>query len=119
MSDSRAYWQWTLTLKLDGEDIIIPGSTDAPGNSTKDTILPGILSDIFGDIGNQGEPMSGLEITHQSVRDYVAARKRGDSATAERIKNEVIARFESRTTDGAELVELGRAVERLRPSEDL
>ncbi|MFD8088659.1 hypothetical protein [Streptomyces malaysiensis] len=49
MSGSRAYWQWTLTLKVDGEDIVIPGSTDAPGNSTKDTILPGILSDIFGD----------------------------------------------------------------------
>lgn len=62
--------------------------------------------------------MSDLEITHQSVRDYIAAKECGDGATAQQIKTEVIARFETRTTDGTELVELGRAIERLRLSED-
>lgn len=61
--------------------------------------------------------MSELKITHQSVRDYIAAKKRGDNATAEQIKSEVIARYNTRTTDGSELAELGRAIERLRLSE--
>lgn len=63
--------------------------------------------------------MSELKITHQSVRDYIAAKKSGDSSTAQRIKTEAIARFETRTTDGTELVELGRAIEYLSLGEDL
>lgn len=54
------------------------------------------------------------EPAHQSVRDYIAAKKRGDRATTDRIKNEIIARFESRTTDGTEIAELGRAMEHVR-----
>ncbi|OMI34404.1 hypothetical protein [Streptomyces sparsogenes] len=63
--------------------------------------------------------MPDLEITHQSVRDYIAAKKRGDEKTSGRIKDEVIARFETRITDGTELVELGRAIERFHLGEDL
>ena len=36
--------------------------------------------------------MSDLEITHQSVRDYVAALLRGDRATTERITREIVER---------------------------
>jgi transposase len=54
-----------------------------------------------------------MQYTHQSVRDYVAAMERGDRAETDRIKSEVIARFEARTTDGSELVELGRAAEQI------
>ncbi|MFJ4637579.1 hypothetical protein ACIP69_18385 [Streptomyces hygroscopicus] len=53
------------------------------------------------------------------MRDYIAARKSGASAAAQQIKAEVIARFETRTTDGAELVELGRVIERFHLGEDL
>ncbi|MGW3427953.1 hypothetical protein ACWDHW_08350 [Streptomyces melanosporofaciens] len=61
--------------------------------------------------------MSDLEITHQSVRDYIAAKKNGAGAMAQQIKTDIIARFETRTTDGTEIVELGRAIERLRLNE--
>lgn len=44
--------------------------------------------------------------THQSVREYVAAKKRGDRATTDRIVAEVKARFATRTTDGSEAREL-------------
>lgn len=57
--------------------------------------------------------MPDMQITHQSVRDYIAARERGDRAETERIKSEVITRFETRTTDGSEITELGRAAERV------
>lgn len=40
---------------------------------------------------------------HQTVRDYAAARERGDRATSDRLKDEAIARFATRTTDGTEL----------------
>ena len=49
------------------------------------------------------------ETRHQSVRDYIAARSRGDAETASRIKDEVIQRFETRTTDGTEMRDLGEA----------
>lgn len=44
--------------------------------------------------------------THQSVRDYVEAKKRGDRATTDRIVREVTARFDTRKTDGSEAAEL-------------
>lgn len=50
-----------------------------------------------------------MAYTHQSVRDYVAAKKRGDTATTDRIVTEVKARFATRTTDGSEIAELTRA----------
>ncbi|MGQ4343562.1 hypothetical protein [Streptomyces sp. SAS_275] len=53
--------------------------------------------------------MPDLEITHQSVRDYIAAKKRGDRRTTDRIVAEVQARFATRETDGSEAAELGHA----------
>lgn len=50
-----------------------------------------------------------MQYTHQSVRDYVAAKKRGDRVTTDRIVAEVTARFATRTTDGSEAAELGDA----------
>ena len=50
-----------------------------------------------------------MQTTHQSVRDYIAARERGDRAETERIKNEAIARFNTRTTDGTELRDMTEA----------
>lgn len=50
-----------------------------------------------------------METEHQSVRDYIAARQRGDRAETERLKNEAIARFETRTTDGTELRDMTQA----------
>lgn len=47
-----------------------------------------------------------MEYTHQTVKDYVAAKKRGDRATTDRIVAEVTARFDTRTTDGTEAAEL-------------
>jgi hypothetical protein len=57
--------------------------------------------------------MSDLKVTHQSVHDYIAARRRGDRVETDRIKREVIARYESRSTDGTELLQLGQAAERV------
>jgi cobalamin biosynthesis protein CobD/CbiB len=53
--------------------------------------------------------MPDLEITHQSVRDYIDAKKRGDRATTDRIRREVQARFARRDTDGTEMAQLGEA----------
>jgi hypothetical protein len=50
-----------------------------------------------------------METRHQSVRDYIAARERGDRAETERLKNEAIARFNTRTTDGTELRDMTEA----------
>ncbi|HEY9375234.1 hypothetical protein [Streptomyces sp.] len=50
-----------------------------------------------------------MDTQHQSVRDYIAARKRGDRAETERLKNEAIARFNTRTTDGTELRDMTEA----------
>lgn len=47
-----------------------------------------------------------MEYTHQSVKDYVAAKKRGDRTTTDRIVAQVKARFETRTTDGSEAAQL-------------
>ena len=44
--------------------------------------------------------------THQSVRDYVTAKQRGDTKTTDRIVREVGDRFATRTTDGSEAAEL-------------
>jgi hypothetical protein len=58
-------------------------------------------------------------ITHQSVRDYIAAKKRGDQATTDRIIAEVTARFDTRTTDGSEARELFEATMSVRFGEGL
>jgi hypothetical protein len=63
--------------------------------------------------------MSDLKITHQSVRDYVAAKKRGDRKTTDRIIAEAKARFDTRTTDGSEMAQLGHASMHVRFGEDL
>lgn len=57
--------------------------------------------------------MSDLKITHQSVHDYIAAKKRGDRATTDRIRSEVQARFARRDTDGSEMQQLGEAAARV------
>lgn len=55
-----------------------------------------------------------LEITHQSVHDYIAAKKRGDRATTDRIIAEVQARFATRKTDGSEAAQLLHATMHVR-----
>ncbi|MGW0577731.1 hypothetical protein ACWD25_17555 [Streptomyces sp. NPDC002920] len=47
-----------------------------------------------------------MEITHQSVRDYADARKRGDRPTADRVRQAAQDRFNTRTTDGSELAQM-------------
>jgi hypothetical protein len=46
---------------------------------------------------------------HQSVRDFVAAMQRGDSAAAERIAHEITQRHERGTAARGELSELSWA----------
>jgi len=60
-----------------------------------------------------------MEYTHESVKDYVAAKKHGDRATTDRIVAEVAARFDTRTTDGSEAAELLDATMSVRLGEDL
>lgn len=60
-----------------------------------------------------------MEYTHQTVKDYVAAKKRGDRATTSRIVAEVTARFDTRTTDGSEAAELLDATMSVQFGEDL
>ena len=55
-----------------------------------------------------------MQYTHDSVNEYVKAKKRGDRATTDRIVAEVTARFNTRTTDGSEIAELGEASMRVR-----
>lgn len=50
-----------------------------------------------------------MEPKYQSTRDYLAAKKTGDTATTDRIVAEVTARFNTRTTDGTEAAELLQA----------
>lgn len=50
-----------------------------------------------------------METRYQTVRDYIAARKRGDRATTDRIVKEVTDRYNTRTTDGSELGDLMEA----------
>lgn len=57
--------------------------------------------------------------THQSVRDYIAAKKRGDRTTTDRIVREVGERFNTRTTDGSEIADLLEATMAVRFGEDL
>ncbi|WP_405558989.1 hypothetical protein OHV08_34045 [Streptomyces canus] len=47
-----------------------------------------------------------MQYTHRTVQEYVAAKKRGDRTTTDRIVAEVTARFDTRTTDGSEAAEL-------------
>ncbi|MCX5598412.1 hypothetical protein OOK29_09705 [Streptomyces phaeochromogenes] len=58
-----------------------------------------------------------MQYTHQSVRDYVAAKKRGDYPETQRILNEVQARFATRETDGSEAAELLSATMAVRLGE--
>lgn len=60
-----------------------------------------------------------MQYTHQSVKDYIAAKKRGDRATTDRIVREVQARFATRTTDGSEAAQLLDATMTVRFGEDL
>ncbi|MFH9812504.1 hypothetical protein ACH4NO_18150 [Streptomyces olivaceus] len=60
-----------------------------------------------------------MQYTHQSVKNYIAAKKRGDRATTDRIINEVMARFNTRATDGSEAAELHEATMTVRFGEDL
>lgn len=46
---------------------------------------------------------------HQSTRDYIAARERGDADGASAIAKEVGERFATRTTDGSEAREIAEA----------
>jgi hypothetical protein len=46
---------------------------------------------------------------YASIREYVAAKQRGDTKTTDRIVREVGDRFATRTTDGSEAAELFRA----------
>lgn len=61
--------------------------------------------------------MAELKITHQSVRDYIAAKKRGDEKTTQRMIDEAKARFDTRTTDGSEMAELLHASMHVRLGE--
>ncbi|MFD4596750.1 hypothetical protein ACFWPQ_01830 [Streptomyces sp. NPDC058464] len=63
--------------------------------------------------------MADIRYTHQSVRDYVAAKRRGDRVTTDRIVREVTARFDTRTTDGSEAAELLEATMTVRFGEGL
>jgi hypothetical protein len=58
-----------------------------------------------------------MQYTHQSVKDYVAAKKRGDYAETQRILGDVQARFATRKTDGSEAAELGHASMHVRLGE--
>jgi hypothetical protein len=60
-----------------------------------------------------------MQYKHQSVQDYVAAKKRGDRKTTDRIIDEVMTRFNTRTTDGSEAAELHDATMTVRFGEDL
>jgi hypothetical protein len=60
-----------------------------------------------------------VQYTHQSVKDYVAAKKRGDRQTTDRILAEVKARYNTRTTDGSEAAELFDATLTVRFGENL
>ncbi|GAB2778344.1 hypothetical protein GCM10027091_11000 [Streptomyces daliensis] len=47
---SRSQWKWELMLTTrDRENVLFQGVTDAPGNATAESILPGIVADIIRD----------------------------------------------------------------------
>ena len=60
-----------------------------------------------------------MQYTHQAVREYVDAKKRGDRTTTDRIVAEVTARFDTRKTDGSEAAELLDATMRVQFGEGL
>lgn len=49
------------------------------------------------------------EPKHQTTRDYIAAKEKGDTETTSRIVREVSERFATRKTDGSEAAELYEA----------
>lgn len=51
----------------------------------------------------------GVEYTHQTVRDFVAAMERGDQAAAERIAHEINERHQRGSAAKGELSELSWA----------
>ncbi|MFD8088658.1 hypothetical protein [Streptomyces malaysiensis] len=53
------------------------------------------------------------------MRDYIAAKKRGDRATCNRIIAEAQADFATHTTDGSELAQILQASMYVRFGEDL
>lgn len=53
--------------------------------------------------------MPDLKITHQSVRDFVAAMQRGDATTADRIAHEITERSRTAAAKPGELSELSWA----------
>lgn len=57
-----------------------------------------------------------MEYTHQSVRDYVEAKKRGDTAGADQILRDTCKRFVAYGVSGEEITELGRAANTLPTS---
>jgi hypothetical protein len=54
-----------------------------------------------------------MQYTHQSVRDYVTAKQRGDRAEVERITKDVTSRYDIGQASSDEIIELGRAAERV------
>lgn len=50
-----------------------------------------------------------METEHETVRAYIAARQRGDRAECDRLRDEAVARFNTRTTDGTELRDMTKA----------
>lgn len=50
-----------------------------------------------------------MQYTHQSVRDLVDAKRRGDRAAAGRITADVTRRYDAGKATGDEIVELGQA----------
>ncbi|WP_109030123.1 hypothetical protein [Streptomyces rubrogriseus] len=55
-----------------------------------------------------------MQYTHQSVRDLVDAKRRGDRAAADRITADVTRRYDAGQATGDEIVELGQADVRVR-----
>jgi hypothetical protein len=53
--------------------------------------------------------MPAVQYKHQSVRDFVAAMQRGDSAAAERIAHDIVKRHDRGTAAKGELSELSWA----------
>lgn len=50
-----------------------------------------------------------MKITHQSVRDYITAKRLGDTETANQIANHIATRYATPGTDNTEGIELYHA----------
>lgn len=50
-----------------------------------------------------------MQYTHQTVRDLVDAKQRGDRAAADRITADVTSRYDAGQATGDEIIELGQA----------